>query len=148
MFAAWAMATTIEPFVHLMKHELYEGGDEWDRDQIKIELKRRAQQMHGGGVAASSSSDAPEHRRKYRIALGYFGKAESTCIDELRKIMTDANFWEPLPNACKTTKHRTRIAIMLGRAIALTHRVQDQNANYPNKMIAIASDPNLVDEVM
>ena len=136
------MCVLILEHVELMKAAMFVAGDEWEKREQTKEANARAEKVEDG-----EPSDAWEPLRNYRLAVAYDSKAEKLFLEKNAKLMADGTVWNALPPRCRTAGNRARIHCALSRSSCLVHKVKDRNTNYPNKLVATVTHPELTKEV-
>ena len=120
-----------------MRKSLFESGKAYERGERIKEL--RANEQRGLSDNADPATWMPQ--RQYRLLLAYEGKQEADFMRDSRDLMESPCMWDVVPASQRTQRLQTRATLMLSRGAALANKRRDENTNYPNKLIALVSDP-------
>ena len=130
----------ILPHAEFMAHELFWAGDEGDRSDFKRCCDR-------------ITDDAPFYeniaeKRLCRLARAYQCKGEDKFLQRTHDLMTDPTRWDTVPPKDRTEALNAQLFIAMSKGRCRTHLLKLLRRNYPYKVCALVTNPELREEIL
>ena len=115
----------LRPMDKALNSYLRVAGAIWEEQQAAIEAQ---------GVASGMS------RRTYRVCLVCEGKLLGPSLQDLNQLAASASAWDMLPLRFRSSRRRTRAALMISKAACCLSELLDECSGYPYKLFLILGD--------
>ena len=141
MQESMSLLKVLMPHVDLMAKEFHMTGERFEKDErIKDSRSRKDQ------AAGVPCEEAP-YVRRFRLVEAFKGTHTKRFLQQTYELMRSPDAWEWLPMQERTHSARSVLFLALARGSSRVHTLQDSRTNYPYKLLACTSCPEVLPHI-